>query len=240
LARAVRPRQLFCYVSAPGAHGHAFTAKGFVHEDEKPQWGIYDGCGSRCEDDDERWCGCANEDSRGLGNADCPTAGEKRFSVYKIADTLPSADANASGEQPDVEAAGPPVSAQGRPTWQLAEAKDSNDASIDIVVPKGQVAKANGREVIFYNEGGAAPVAEAPTGSSDEGGEGAADAAAQATATTPPAAPSVGKMRLPVDVSPEACELDLARKTEDGGQVLKCKLQSNVVKKLAIKVVDEL
>ena len=26
-----------------------------------PKWGVYDGCGLPCQDDDERWCGCSNE-----------------------------------------------------------------------------------------------------------------------------------------------------------------------------------
>merc|ERR1712203_325818 len=64
--------------------GHAFTAHGFVHEHEKPEWGVYDGCGSRCEDDATRWCGCANEVNRQLENPNCPKEGEKRFAVYKI------------------------------------------------------------------------------------------------------------------------------------------------------------
>merc|ERR1711920_92391 len=66
------------------ALGHAFTAHGFMHEGEQPRWGVYDGCGTRCADDETRWCGCANELDRGFGNENCPGQGEKRFAVYKV------------------------------------------------------------------------------------------------------------------------------------------------------------
>eukprot|EP00434_Breviolum_minutum_P037367 symbB.v1.2.033131.t1/scaffold4075.1/size45108/3 len=63
--------------------GHGFTAAGFLHPNEVPKWGVYDGCGLPCQDDDERWCGCSNEAARGFPNRAC-AEGEKRFAVYKI------------------------------------------------------------------------------------------------------------------------------------------------------------
>jgi len=117
------------------ALGHAFTAHGFVHEAEQPRWGLYDGCGTRCADDESRWCGCANELDRGFGNENCPEQGERRFAVYKIGVSQPPeheevAAGNAS--DPDGQQQGEglnhgnikhtePLKAasDGRPYWQL-------------------------------------------------------------------------------------------------------------------------
>jgi len=256
--------------------GHAFTAHGFVHESEKPQWGVYDGCGARCEDDPDRWCGCSNEASRGLGNRACPTEGEKRFAVYKIGEAprseLESEEDATNSSQGGAKAERPAVVSQGRPYWQLSGTENASDSpSIEIVVPKGTVAKAQGREVILYNASepeaaatGPAPEPSAPGGSpapeatapkatvaasAEEGaapdrGRGASGSAATAAPFVPtpqaPTATAVGKMRLPVGVSPETCSWDTARTAGDGNQVIKCQLDQRDVKSVPIKVIDEL
>jgi len=279
--------------------GHAFTAHGFVHEGEKPDWGVYDGCGSPCSDEPNRWCGCANEGQRGLANNDCPKEGEKRFAVYKIGEAQrPEQEDNkaSQGDEPGATAERPQVVAQGRPYWQLSggERNASDAPAIEIVVPKGTVAKAQGREVILYNasdpeatlhapeQAPAAPGADAPAskGPMAKGGgeatplaatgvraaagaggstaeattanpttasiapaaQGAAAAGSAAAAPAPqlPTAAPVGKMRLPVGVSAEACSWDTARTAQDGGQVIKCPLDQRDVKSVPIKVIDEL
>lgn len=202
--------------------GHAFTAKSFAHEDEKPKWGVYDGCGSRCEDDDSRYCGCSNEGSRGFPNPNCQEGkGEKRFAVYKIKEpeTTPGADAP-SGETADGSTLAPsmlqaPVQGgeESRPHWQLKDSSD--DPSIEVMIPKGMVPKAKGKEVKLYRELDV-----------DDAGDVAEDA------------PPAGKVRLPVSVAQEDC--DLAAGNSKDMQVLKCKLPTNVVKPLPIKVIDEL
>lgn len=256
--------------------GHAFTAHGFVHSDEKPKWGIYDGCGTRCQDDPNRWCGCSHEGSRGFPNPECmDNENEKRFAVYKIAEAPPSAalapenatqplDAAAAategGDAVAAEAATAAVaasttmaveagSAAGRPYWQLSPDNGEGSPSIEIMVPKGQVAKAKGRQVLLYNatdaEAGAGADASTSTGpgAAAAAGEvqahGAAAGGASAASVSPSAAP-VGKMRLPVGVSEESCVLDGSRVLEDGSQVLKCELAKNSVRQVPIKVIDEL
>merc|ERR1719210_2238067 len=98
--------------------GHAFTARGFVHEGEKPQWGVYDGCGAPCADDSNRWCGCANEENRGFGSAYCPIVGEKRFAVYKIGEAPRPKDEETENLEGQNETR-PAITAQVRPYWQL-------------------------------------------------------------------------------------------------------------------------
>lgn len=208
------------------ALGHAFTAHYFAHEGEKPKWGVYDGCGSRCEDDDSRWCGCSNEAERGFPNHDCEEGtGEKRFAVYKIVEHTTSppeklepaaANATASAEggtsAAESDSSSGPVAAapaQPRPYWQLT--KDGGDPAIEIVVPKGQTAKAHGRQVVLYN----------------------------ATSDAPEGEIAVGKMKLPADVDPTSCVME-AGKAADGGQVMKCNLQAGTVRQIPIKVMDEL
>jgi len=240
------------------ALGHAFTAHGFVHENEKPQWGVYDGCGSRCSDDESRWCGCSNEATRGFANPECAEGdSEKRFAVYKIAEQAVVTPENVSSEASMNEsAAAAPLqsAAHGRPYWQLTNDDASKEPEIEIVVPKGTVAKANGRQVLLYNtsdasSGESAPptVAETKAGNGAEGLATEADAstttgAAPVAAEAAPAqsAAPIGKMRLPVGVSQEDCTLESGRVNEDGSQVMKCKIAQNAVKQVPIKVIDEL
>ena len=42
---------------------HKYTSIRWVGSNicQVPKWGVYDGCGVPCQDDDERWCGCSNE-----------------------------------------------------------------------------------------------------------------------------------------------------------------------------------
>jgi len=256
------------------ALGHAFTAHGFVHEVEKPQWGSYDGCGSRCADDDSRWCGCANEGERGFGNGNCPTQGEKRFAVYKIGvskvpeqEQVGASTGNATepqGQQNLKSTESAKAAPQSRPYWQLDDSgNSSNSPSIEIRVPKGTVAQARGREVLLYNaseqEPQAATVPPTPqVQKATEGDEKAAASAASAAAdvspspatpakTAPTATPSqaavgtpVGKMRLPVGVSPDACNWDSTKSAEDGSHVIRCTLDREDVRRVPIKVIDEL
>jgi len=207
--------------------GHAFTAAGFLHEKEVPQWGVYDGCGSPCQDEDERWCGCANEADRGFVNPDC-AMGEKRFAVYKIG-------VETTSEKPEMSIAGntsassqdqaaPPANvsdvpnAAGRPYWKLT-GEAEGEPSIEVVVPKGTVATASGSQVLLYN----ATAGAAPSEQPEQEGK----------ATAP-----IGKVKLPVDVSKDSCKLGGTAK--DGGQVLKCKLEQEDVREVPIKVIDEL
>ncbi|CAE7486316.1 MLH3 [Symbiodinium natans] len=210
--------------------GHAFTAAGFLHEKEVPQWGVYDGCGSPCQDDDERWCGCANEASRGFANPSC-VDGEKRFAVYKIgaASTTEAPAANATAAEPangeEVTTSVPSASAAPAapgPYWKLT-GEAEGDPSIEVVVPKGTVASASGSEVLLFNATateGASSLSEQPPGTDVQ-------------EKTP-----IGKVKLPVDVSKESCKLGETAK--DGGQVLKCKLEQEDVREVPIKVIDEL
>merc|ERR1719335_1532479 len=57
--------------------GHAFTLRSFAHENEKPKWGVYDGCGAHCGDEQKRWCGCANDPGRGFPSSACPDETER-------------------------------------------------------------------------------------------------------------------------------------------------------------------
>merc|ERR1719296_682245 len=222
------------------ALGHAFTTHGFVHEGEKPKWGVYDGCGSRCEDDDSRWCGCANEASRGFPNHDCEEGvGEKRFAVYKIKTddtTLPpstqdlangiaangtsavGSDAAARVEQPVAP----------RPQWKLTQ--DNGEPAIEISVPKGTIARPSGRQVLLYN---ATTVDSQPEGNANE----AQDTGAEARRLD--GARVLSKMKLPTDVLTESCKLE-ASAAADGSQVMRCKLQAGTVRQIPIKVMDEL
>lgn len=218
--------------------GHAFTAKGFVHSDEKPQWGVYDGCGSRCADDPNRWCGCANEASRGFPNGEC-LPDEKRFAVYKIgkAAAEPAADAEASQA---------PKAAPGRPYWQLSNDDAGGAPSIEIVVPPGTVAKPQGNQVLLFNS--TEPAAEGARRASAEDQPGSTPSSSQEETASKPAAEQgspateatpVGKVRLPVGVDPDSCEFENSKQSE-GGKVLKCKLDDKDIRNLPIRVLDEL
>jgi len=266
------------------ALGHAFTAHGFVHEAEQPRWGLYDGCGTRCADDESRWCGCANELDRGFGNENCPEQGEKRFAVYKIGVSRPPEHeevtaGNASESDAQQQGGGlnhgnlkhtEPLKAasNGRLYWQLDDRGNSSvSPSIEILVPKGTVAEARGREVLLYNtsehEPPAAIVPPTPQAQKAIEGDGTAaasapgaTAAAAAAAESPSAIPAqagptptasqeavgtpVGKMRLPVGVSPEACSWDSSKSAEDGSRVIRCTLDREDVRRVPIKVIDEL
>lgn len=247
--------------------GHAFTAHGFIHEDEKPKWGVYDGCGTRCEDDDARWCGCSNEEHRRLPNHDCGEDGEKRFAVYKMRlQDAAQADSNNTEVPPTPLVQGAPG-----PKWHLTNSEPNSDPSIEITVPKGTIARANGREVLLYNASDAT-ASEAAAAASETAGahltvvngtaalgssvsEGSTTAAESATrvlaaaleasklaaaelSAAPSAAP-VGKIKLPVGVSQDACTLE-GRVSDDGSQVLKCRLAQGTVKQIPIRVIDEL
>mmetsp|Transcript_63663 Transcript_63663/g.114601 ORF Transcript_63663/g.114601 Transcript_63663/m.114601 type:complete len:611 (-) Transcript_63663:128-1960(-) len=169
--------------------GHGFTAKRFAHEHEVPQWGVYDGCGQRCEDDEQRWCGCSNEASRGFGNALCQE-GEKRFAVYKVGtaaaaeaaedEALGEGNATAAAAGADREAAesrrdaspqgeeGPLATgtAADRSFWQLSTdggAGGDSSPSIEITVPQGTVAQARGDQVFLFNSTEALSTGGVPT-----------------------------------------------------------------------------
>lgn len=291
--------------------GHAFTFRGFAHEDETPQWGVYDGCGSRCDDDDTRWCGCSAEGSRHLPNHECPE-GEKRFAVYKIVpqdvasatgdvdadgadgssasgaagaeeaapsdvESAPAADAATSGKAAAADAvagdsavaveppgtdsapaeegraqeqagqseqqpsqAGPQgqpeqqpeqqqqPAQEGRPYWQLTQGSGSDGPSIEIVVPKGQSAEVKGKRVLFYDaaEGAAA----GRTVPADKAGT-----TAFASGATP-----LGKVKLPTGVLPDSCAWDESQTKNNGDKVMRCRLEQDEVKRVPIRVIDEL
>lgn len=128
-----------------------------------------------------------------------------------------------------------PEQSEGRPFWALSSATNGSGASIEIVVPQGTVAKAHGKEVLLYNASSAENISPRAL----EKGAGttwppAAVAEGLAVSATP-----VGKMRLPVGVSPQDCSYDASRKAK-GAQVLKCKLDDGKVKRIPITVSDEL
>eukprot|EP00435_Cladocopium_sp_Y103_P045142 s1562_g12.t2 len=132
--------------------GHGFTAQGFLHPNEVPKWGVYDGCGVPCQDDDERWCGCSNEAERGFPNRAC-AEGEKRFAVYKIgnmntsSDASPEASADTSSDSGDANAKAVNASqpAAAGPYWKLS---GEGEPSIEVVIPKGTKATASGNELM--------------------------------------------------------------------------------------------
>lgn len=80
--------------------GHAFTFRSFPGNTKRhppPRWGIYDGCGTHCDDESNRWCGCAHSPELGLPSGNCMPAdadrdGQLRFAVYKIMAESPLAD----------------------------------------------------------------------------------------------------------------------------------------------------
>lgn len=152
---------------------------------------------------------------------------------------------------------------QGQPYWQLDDHGNASiSPSIEIRVPKGTVAETRGREVLLYNASEHGPLAATlqPTPQAQKATEGnetaaASEAAAAASSPTPAlpaeaaltATPSqtaggtpVGKMRLPVGVSPEACSWDSTKTAEDGSRVIRCTLDREDVKRVPIKVIDEL
>lgn len=196
--------------------GHAFTFRNFAHEHEAPRWGVYDGCGSRCSDDDNRWCGCAHQPRDGLPNPECDGDGgvEKRFAVYKIIGSSVSAprgeglmakDEEQDGEEDasahtardwnaSTEEAAMPRTHGGRPYWQLTDAASDGDSapSIEIVVPKGTVAEPKGKEVLFFNA------------SSLGAGDGSSAAAGAAAKTSDDASASAGAGGGPASASAAA------------------------------------
>ena len=215
--------------------GHGFTAAGFLHPNEVPKWGVYDGCGLPCQDDDERWCGCSNEATRGFPNRAC-AEGEKRFAVYKIGVQNTSAasaetSANTSSDATDATAktanASQPASgqpgqaAQPSPYWKLSEGE--GEPSIEVVIPKGTKATASGNEVLVFN-------ASKETGDDSKSPE----EAEMVSSTDAP----ISKVKLPVGVSTDSCEQK--QEGKDGGVVLKCKLEQEDVHDVPIKVIDEL
>jgi len=232
--------------------GHAFTFRNFTHEDEKPKWGVYDGCGSPCEDDMQRWCGCAHEPERGFPNWDCgmdadnPQKETKRYAVYKIGNSLEGddgkaegADANSSAEG-DSEGTGEaktggapqeglqqnPAAAAGRPHWTLKDGNGGSDAPhIEIVMPKGTVAEPKGREVLIFNE-------------KDKEKPPSSESATSGAGTTSSTATPVSKVKLPVDIVPDNCRYD-GTVNENGEQVLKCELAKSEVRNVRIKVIGE-
>eukprot|EP00929_Paragymnodinium_shiwhaense_P013559 TRINITY_DN121409_c0_g1_i1.p1 TRINITY_DN121409_c0_g1~~TRINITY_DN121409_c0_g1_i1.p1 ORF type:complete len:627 (+),score=156.11 TRINITY_DN121409_c0_g1_i1:122-2002(+) len=236
--------------------GHAFTFRNFTHEKEEPRWGTYDGCGSRCEDEDSHWCGCANEGARGFGNEDCqPT--EKRFAVYKIVHESTEVKAKAVD---DSEAGTPELPAarsrQAGPYWQLSDLSDDEDdlPGIEIVLPKGTVAQPKGRDVVFYNatrcplgdDGKPVPCPEGyqtADGQPEDLVEKAAGASSSETTTTQAPSEStatpVGKVRLPVGVDPEACSVADSTGGAGDTQVLRCALSKGDVRKVDIKVISD-
>jgi len=104
--------------------GLAFTLRSFAHTDEKPKWGVYDGCGAHCDDDERRWCGCAHEPERGFPSSACEThGGERRFAVYKIA--------AASKEEPSTDAEDDEDRSPVKDMAKKLIASESPDASAD-------------------------------------------------------------------------------------------------------------
>lgn len=221
--------------------GHAFTFRSFEHEVEKARWGVYDGCGTPCADDEAHDCGCANEAERGFPNTQCAQESEKHFAVYRIeadgekdeaaAETASEkmarqlgieveadkkdSDSAAEAISPDSPGASEEVS---QPYWKLSSRADEDEGepSIEVVVPQGSRVEAKGNEVHFFDDDGA-----------DSSSKKGADA-------------SSGKVKLPIGVSPKDCEMD-DDKSDTGGQVLRCKLEKKDVKRMKIKVVgDEL
>merc|ERR1719327_2511780 len=107
--------------------GHGFTFRTFAHDKEQPKWGVYDGCGAPCNDDEARYCGCAGEGNRGFGSSECDE-GEKRFAVYRIAPNrtlapeVPSLSnaSNASGAANATSALAAASAQHSRPHWRLS------------------------------------------------------------------------------------------------------------------------
>lgn len=266
--------------------GHAFTFRSFAHEIEKPQWGTYDGCGAPCEDDHSRWCGCSNEASRGFPNGVCEED-QKRFAVYKVGNMVnismsQGGKVEESKHEENKHEQDKPVSTEalkGRPHWQLVNGDNAGSSpEIEIIVPKGTVAKPQGRQLLFYNASdvdasqAATPVDQGDPTKNAAGGPadqniGAANGSTKsepvapngqsevqiaqnpsevkhdAAATAFPAGAAVGpvgKMRLPVDVSPESCAWEPGRPGNEGSQIIKCKIEESDVKQVPIKVIDEL
>lgn len=230
--------------------GHGFTFRSFAHEKEKPKWGVYDGCGAPCEDDEARYCGCAGEGSRGFSSQECEE-GEKRFAVYRIGlpngtagdAAVPSLNAsNATEGANATAAAGANASAavHGRAHWRLSEESgDAEKPSIEIVLPAG------GDQIVLQSKGHAAMMFDA----SDTSAVGTAvpapakaappsEAGADATST---AVPTAAKVKLPMGVAPDSCTFQAPKDGAGGAQrVLKCKVDDSEVRKIPIKVIDEL
>lgn len=213
--------------------GHAFTAHGLIIGEEKPKWGVYDGCGSPCVDTSTRWCGCAHEPARGFPNQDC--SGEetmRRFSVYRIGSPsssptpeISSGDAASSSVPATIGTTIPAV--ENRARWLLQD----NGGGIDIVVPKGMTPKVKGKQVLLYN----ASDPEAP--------EADAVAAGQIREHTENGAAPLSKMRLPAAVDEQTCVWAAEGKDSnvgDGSRVLTCQLANDSVRQVPIKVIDEL
>eukprot|EP00928_Gymnodinium_smaydae_P050797 TRINITY_DN3435_c0_g3_i4.p1 TRINITY_DN3435_c0_g3~~TRINITY_DN3435_c0_g3_i4.p1 ORF type:complete len:604 (+),score=111.44 TRINITY_DN3435_c0_g3_i4:52-1812(+) len=200
--------------------GHAFTARGFAHEHETPQWGVYDGCGSPCSDSERRYCGCANEASRGFDNPYCEE-GQKRFAVYKIGaaaapvEDEPASEGDATATASEVTTHAPAAAADSSDASAAAGGKWElvGDDGISVVVPKGTRAVAKGRQVLLFSD--------------------------DSTTDENPQARTVGKVRLPATILPDSCELDKETRAS-GDKVLRCKLDKGEVKNIPIRVLDEL
>jgi len=221
--------------------GHAFTFRNFSHLEETPFYGApYDGCGSNCEDDSGRWCGCANEDDRGFPNTDC-VGGEKRFAVYRIGNAITNVN-----ESENVSTEG--AATQSRPYWQLGVDEDDTP-ELEIVVPQGHVARTQGNQLLLFNasgddSGSIGKVNSQSKHSADdnETGQMAGSLRTNSSAFSEQAASdAVGKVKLPVDVDADACAVDWNVTRDDGAQTIKCKLERRDVQSLSIKMVgDEL
>merc|ERR1712046_208833 len=98
-----------------------------------------------------------------------------------------------------------------QPYWMLGgEDEDEDEPSIDVVVPHGSRVEAKGNEVRFFDAGAADDSHEVPREGARSGG---------------------GRVKLPVGVSPEGCEMN-GQKIDSGGQVVRCKLERKDVKRL--------
>lgn len=251
------------------ALGHAYSVRGFAHEDEKPKWGVYDGCGERCEDDPSRWCGCAHEPNRGFGSRSCAMAGnEKRFAVYKIVDrpnatrakvehsnaTIPH---NASSPVEDMakrlnsaEATANPVNAPAVDAPSSAQQAQMNAASLaQQAAPNAGASHGRPYWQLAPSELGSAIEVMVPKGTraQPKGNHvlffNATEIGGSDDSLLAPSdhtAKPIGKVKLPAEVSPESCSWEAGRITEDGNQVLKCVLMEEEVQTVRIKVVDEL
>lgn len=230
--------------------GHGFTFRTFAHDKEQPKWGVYDGCGAPCNDDEARYCGCAGEGNRGFGSSECDE-GEKRFAVYRIAPNRTLAEAavpslsnasNASGAANATSALAAASAQHSRPHWRLSEeAGDVEKPSIEIVLPAGGeqvILESKGHQAVVINASDAS-AAPAPTTPQQAPSADAGAGAATSQASTATAAPA--KVKLPMGVDPQSCDFQAPTGDADASQkVLKCKVDESEVRKIPIKVIDEL
>lgn len=242
--------------------GHAYTVRGFAHEDEKPKWGVYDGCGERCEDDQSRWCGCAHEPTRGFTSRRCGVAGaERQFAVYKIVERPTVEHSNATVPQ----TASSPVEdmAKKLSSPEAAAAEHGDAPTVDKASLSQQAAPnagaSHGRPYwqLAPSEQGSAIEVMVPKGTRaqprgrevlffnatevlSETSELVNGEESPLAAVDHHTAKPLAKVKLPSEVSPENCSWEAGRVTEDGNKVVKCILMEEEVQVLPIKVVDEL